>query len=94
MLNDQINKETFQPIKKVRDHRNEKNPHYNKPHSDSAKAAISAKQRQRYEMLRQIVDNKTVTEARVREIIKETIDDYLKKHAIPVDNKKPINIRF
>ena len=61
-----------EPVKKVRDHRNEKNPHFNHPHSDSAKAAISAKQRQRYEMLRQIVNNKTISEERVREIVRET----------------------
>ena len=71
-------------MKKVRDHSGVRNPHYNHPHSDSAKAAISAKQRQRYEMLRQIVDKKTVSEERVREIVRETIADYIKNNASPV----------
>ena len=89
MPNDQI-----QQVKKVRDHSGVRNPHYNHPHSDSAKAAISAKQRQRYEMLRQIVDKKTVSEERVREIVRETIADYIKNNASPVANNKPINIRL
>ena len=81
-------------VKKVRDHSGCRNPHFNHPHSDTAKAAISAKQRQRYEMLRQIVDNKTVTEQRVREIVKETIDDYNKNNATPVNNNKKIDIKL
>lgn len=82
------------PMKK-RNHQGEFNPHYNHPHSDKAKAAISAKQRQRYEMLRQIVNQKTITEERVREIIKETIADYIKNETNPVEtNKRPIDIRL
>lgn len=93
MPNDQMNN-TIQPGKKARDHSGDRNPHYNHPHSDSAKAAISSRQKARYEMLRQIVDKKTVTEDRVREIIKETIADYIKNNATSVDNNKPINIRL
>lgn len=89
MPNDQI-----QQVKKVRDHSGVRNPHYNHPHSDSAKAAISAKQRQRYEMLRQIVDQKTVTEDRVKEIVRETVADYIKNNATPVNNNKTIDIRL
>ena len=92
MPNDQMNN-TIQP-KKIRDHSGARNPHYNHPHSDSAKAAISAKQRQRYEMLRQIVDQKTVTEDRVKEIVRETVADYIKNNATPVNNNKTIDIRL
>ena len=82
-------------LKKKRNHQGELNPHYLHPHSEKAKAAISAKQRQRYEMLRQIVDKKTVSEERVRQIVKETLDEYLTKHAIPIENNnKPIDIRL
>lgn len=88
MLNDQTNNEQ-QPVKKVRDH----NPH-SMPHRPESKEAISKTQKARWAMLRQIVDNKTVTEARVREIVKETIADYIKIKATPVDNNKPINIRL
>lgn len=96
MLCDQMNNELIQPAKKIRDHSGSKNPHYNKPHRPEAKAAIAAKQRQRYEMLRQIVDNKTVTEARVREIVRETIKEYLAKNSVPAEtnNNKPIDIRL
>ena len=88
MPNDQI-----QQVKK-RNHQGQLNPHYQHPHSDSAKAAISSSLKARYELLRQIVDNKTVTEQRVREIVKETIDDYIKKNATPVNNNKTIDIRL
>ena len=90
-----INMEENNIAKKKRNHQGQLNPHYNKPHSDKAKAAISAKQRQRYEMLRQIVDKKTVTEERVKEIIQETIADYIKNETNPVEtNKRPIDIRL
>lgn len=92
MLNNQLNNEQ-QPVKK-RDHWNEKNPHYQHPHSPEAKEAISKTQKARWAMLRQIVDNKIVTEERVREIIRETIDDYLKNNAAPIENNKPINIQL
>lgn len=94
MVNDQINNEPVQPIKRVRDHRNEKNPHYNKPHSPEAKAAISATQKTRYELLRNAVEkaNNQISESRVREIVKETINEYLAKNAKPVENNKKINI--
>ena len=93
MLNDQMNN-TIQPVKKIRDHSGARNPHYNHPHSDSAKAAISSRQKARYEMLRQIVNNKTVTEDRVKEIVRETIADYIKNNASPVNNNKTIDIRL
>lgn len=85
MLNDQTNNEQ-QPVKKVRDH----TPH-SMPHRPESKEAISKTQKSRWAMLRQIVDKKTVTEERVREIIQETIKEYLAKNAKPVDNTK-INI--
>jgi len=83
------------PIKK-RNHQGELNPHYNHPHSDKAKAAISSRQKARYEMLRQIVDKKTVSEDRVREIIKETVKDYLAEYGIPIkdNNIQRIDIRL
>ena len=83
-------------VKKVRDHRGERNPHFGHIMKQESREAIANKQRQRYEMLRQIVDNKTVTEARVREIIKETINEYQAKNAVPAENKndKPIDIRL
>lgn len=93
MLNDQTNNEQL-PVKKARDHSGVRNPHYNHPHSDKAKAAISSRQKARYEMLRQIVNQKTLTEDRVREIIKETVADYIKNNATPVNNNKTIDIRL
>ena len=86
MLNDQTNNEQ-QPVKKVRDH----NPH-SMPHRPESKEAISKTQKARWAMLRQIVDNKTVTEARVREIIKETINEYLAKNSTDLKNNNRPNI--
>ena len=49
-----------------------------------------------YELLRQIVDKKTVSEERVREIVKETVQDYLAKFAKPIqnNNNQRIDIRL
>lgn len=93
MLNNQTNNEPMLPVKK-RDHRGEKNPHWGCKMSQRSKDLISTKQRQRWATLRQIVDKKTVTEDRVREIVKETIADYIKNNATPIDNNKPINIHL
>jgi hypothetical protein len=91
-----LDEQMTEPVKKVRDHRGERNPHFGHIMKQESREAIANKQRQRYEMLRQIVDNKTVTEARVREVIKETINENLAKNAVPAENKndKPIDIRL
>ena len=81
-----------EPVKKVRDHRGEKNPHFGHVMKPESREAIANKQRQRYELLRQIVDKKTVSEERVREIIKETVQDYLSRNAVQTNNNRPNNI--
>lgn len=83
---------TQEPVKKVRDHRGEKNPHFGHVMKPESREAIANKQRQRYELLRQIVDKKTVSEERVREIIKETVQDYLSRNAVQTNNNRPNNI--
>ena len=83
-MNEQVNK--------VRDHSGEKNPHYGHVMKPESREAIANKQRQRYELLRQIVDKKTVSEDRVREIIKETVQDYLSQNAVQTNNNRPNNI--
>ena len=88
MPNDQANNEQ-QPVKKVRDH----NPH-SMPHRPESKEAISKTQKARWAMLRQIVDKKTISEDRVREIVKETIANFIKNETTPVNNDKPIEIRL
>ena len=80
------------PVKKVRDHKGEKNPHFGHVMKPESREAIANKQRQRYELLRQIVDKKTVSEERVREIIKETVQDYLSQNAVQTNNNRPNNI--
>ncbi len=95
MLCDQMNNELIQPAKKIRDHSGSKNPHYNKPHRPEAKAAISATQKARYDLLRTAVEkvNNQISESRVREIVRETIKEYLAKNATkPIENNKKINI--
>lgn len=81
-----------EPVKKVRDHSGEKNPHFGHVMKPESREAIANKQRQRYELLRQIVDKKTVSEERVREIIKETVQDYLSRNAVQTNNNRPNNI--
>lgn len=93
MLNDQTNNKQ-QPVKKVRDHNGIHNPH-SMPHRPESKDAISKTQKARWAMLRQIVDQKTVTEDRVKEIVRETVADYIKNNATPVEtNKRPIDINL
>lgn len=92
MINDQKSKE--QSSKKVRDHSGQHNPHFNKPHTDSAKAAISTSQKARFAYYKKAADN-VMTEDRVREIIKETVQDYLAYNAKQIkDNNKNIDIRL
>lgn len=91
MLNDQINSEQ-QLVKKTKDHSGIHNPH-SMPHRPESKQAISKTQKARWAMLRQIVDNKTVTEARVREIVRETLADYIKNNAI-MEINRPIDIKL
>lgn len=92
MLNDQTNNEQ-QQVKKIRDHSGARNPHYNHPHSESAKAAISSKLKARYETIRQVIDQNPITEDRIKEIVRETVADYIKNNATPVEtNKRPIDI--
>ena len=93
MPNDQMNN-TIQPGKKIRDHSGARNPHYKHPHSDSAKAAISSKLKARYETIRQVIDQNPITEDRIKEIVRETVADYIKNNATPVNNNKTIDIRL
>ena len=93
MANDQMNN-TIQPGKKVRDHSGVRNPHYNHPQSDSTKAAISSKLKARYETIRQVIDQNPITEDRIKEIVRETVADYIKNNATPVNNNRPIDIRL
>ena len=84
--------EEMTPVKKVRDHRGEKNPHFNHPMTQDSRNAIAASQRARYDYYRKAAAN-IVTEDRVREIIKETIDNYLAKNSKELkNNNRPNNI--
>lgn len=87
-----------EPVKKIRDHRGELNPHFNKPHSPLSKAAISATQRERYRMIGELVKKgmqNPLTEERIMEIVRKTCSDYLAKNSKLVDNnEKKININL
>ena len=76
--------------KSKRDFSGSNNPHFGHIQSPQSRAAISSKQKERYSMLRQIVKNSrnTITEERVRQIVSETIADYVK------NNKRPIPINL
>jgi hypothetical protein len=79
-----------QPVKK-RDHRGQNNPHFGHVMSPKSKQAISTQQSLRYAAIRQLINQKPLTEDRVREIIKETIDSYLAKN-IETKNNRPNHI--
>lgn len=81
---------TQEPVKKVRDHRGAKNPHYGHVMQPASKDAIARSQKARYDYYKHAVAN-IVTEERVREIIKETIDSYLSQNLLEKNNK-PNNI--
>lgn len=81
---------TPEPVKKVRDHRGANNPHYGHIMKPASKDAISRSQKARYDYYKHAVAN-MMTEDRVREIIKETIDSYLSQNILEKNNR-PNNI--
>ena len=87
-LLDNDDKESTKPVKKVRDHRAEKNPHYNHPMTQESRNAISASQKARYSYYKTAIAN-MMTEDRVREIIKETIENYLSQNLLETKNNRP-----
>lgn len=79
-----------EPVKKVRDHRGEKNPHFGHVMKPTSRDAIAKSQKARYDYYKKATAS-IVTEDRVREIIKETIDSYLSQNLLEKNNK-PNNI--
>lgn len=79
-----------QPVKK-RDHRGKLNPHYNCPMSQDSRNKIAASQRARFSFYKKAAAN-VMTEERVKEIIKETIDNYLAKNSTELKNNNRANI--
>ena len=74
------------PVVKKRDHRGKLNPHYNCPMSQDSRNAIAQSQKARFDYYRKAAAN-IMTEDRVREIIKETVQDYLSKNAVQTNNR-------
>ena len=79
-----------QPVKK-RDHRGKLNPHYNCPMSQDSRNKIAASQRARFSFYKKAAAN-IMTEERIREIIKETVQDYLANNSVQTNYNKPTNI--
>lgn len=79
------------PVKKVRDHKGEKNPHFGHVMKPDSRNAIAQSQKARFDYYRKAVTN-IMTEERVREIITETIRDYFNRNAIETKNNRPNNI--
>ena len=80
------------PVKK-RDHRGEKNPHFGHVMKPESREAIANSQKARFDYYRKAAAN-IMTEDRVREIIKETVKDYLAKFTKPINNSQRIDIRL
>lgn len=79
------------PEPKKRNHQGKLNPHYNIPHSPKSKEAISKTQKARYDYYKKAAAN-VMTEERIKDIIKETVQDYLSKNAIETKNNRTNNI--
>lgn len=69
----------------------QRNGMWNKRHRPDSVRAISETQKSRFEFYRKATDN-IMTEERVREIIQETINDYLSNNTIQTNNNKTTNI--
>ena len=69
----------------------QRNGMWKKKHRPDSVKAISATQKARFDYYRKAADN-IMTEDKVREIIKETIDNYLSKNALDTNNNRPTNI--
>ena len=69
----------------------QRNGMWNKRHRPDSVKAISATQKARFEFYKKAADN-IMSEDRVREIITETIQDYLAKNALETNNNRPNNI--
>ena len=80
-----------EPVKKVRDHRGERNPHFGHVMKPTSRDAIARSQKARYDYYKKAAAS-IVTEDRVRQIIKETIDSYLSQNAVQTNNNRPNNI--
>ena len=89
-LLDNDDKESTRPMRK-RDHRAERNPHYGHAMQSASKDAIAKSQKARYEFYKKAAAN-IMTEDKVREIITETIRDYLANNVQETKNKKRNNI--
>ena len=83
-----IDDEKVTPPVKKRDHRGKLNPHYNCPMSQDSRNAIAQSQKARFDYYRKAAAN-IMTEDRVREIIKETIDSYLSQNLLETKNNRP-----
>lgn len=80
-----------EPVKKVRDHRGERNPHFGHVMKPTSRDAIARSQKARYDYYKKAAAS-IMTEDRVREIIKETVQDYLSQNAVQTNNNRPNNI--
>lgn len=59
-----------------------------KPHTEATKRLISQSQLKRYDLLRELAQRGQMTEDRIREIVKETIERYLKNNnTIEIDKR-------
>ena len=67
----------------------EKNGMWLKHHRPESIKAISDKQRQRYDLLRQAVAKACVNDDKIRKVVQEEIKKYLVENATKVNNNKP-----
>lgn len=69
----------------------QRNGMWQKKHRPESVKAISTTQKARFDYYRKAADN-IMTEDRAREIITETIQDYLANNAVQTNNNNPTNI--
>jgi len=66
-------------VKKTRDHKGEKNPHFGHVMQPVSRDAIASKQRLRYDLMRSALEQSknSVSEERVRQVVQEEIEKFL-----------------
>ena len=83
-----------EPVKKIRDHRGELNPHFGHVMQPASRDAIARSQKSRFEFYRKAAAN-IMTEERIMQIVRETCSDYLAKNSKLVENnEKKIDINL
>ena len=79
------------PAKSGRNQKGEFNNHFGHKMTQQSRNAISQSQKRRYSLLRQALDQ-AANDDRIRQVVNEEIQKYLRANAAPLENKQTNNI--